>query len=381
MFSSKIRRVTALAVVPAAAFAALSLGTAVAQAAPVGQYQDSSVQIFDNPIPLQHIDAITSITAAASWAHVITGPYTTPTDLGNSITVVPVPSYMQAQLTAGGSFGTLTWSIVNEVNIPSGVLIGLNPASGLLTVAPPAGPVIANNNQDITVEIKVTDGTAVAFETLTAQPIIVAGGVINAINVTAVTDAVTLAGTNDNANGTVVFNSTSTPAVDPVTWAATNLPDGTNNAPGVTLTGNVLSATSTVPGAYNDMVVTDTDAMGATASDRFDILVKGGVISPSTPVLSGGHAACGVNHSRMNVFYMQSGDASWDHFTIVGPGAINGHNGWVYGNLGLNEAVYGGLLAGHGYTVYYQPVTGQGSSTPILGSHWGYVYFKAGQGC
>jgi hypothetical protein len=75
------------------------------------------------------------------------------------------------------------------------------------------------------------------------------------------------------------------------------------------------------------------------------------------------------------VYYIQSGAASWDHFTIVGPGAINGHQGWVNGHLGLNTAVYGGLEYHHGYTVYYQPVTGPGSTTPVPGSHWGYVYF------
>ena len=75
------------------------------------------------------------------------------------------------------------------------------------------------------------------------------------------------------------------------------------------------------------------------------------------------------------MYYIQSGAASWDHFTIVGPGKINGHQGWVYGNLGLNVAVYGGLQYKHGYTVYYQPVIAQGSTTPVPGSHWGYVYF------
>lgn len=411
MFSSKIRRVATLAVVPAAAFAALSLGTAVAQAAPVGQYQDSSVQIFDNPIPLQHIDAITGVPTTAVYAPCTTSlcapaPITPVTVALNSAPTV-VPSFSSATVKfsavdALGPFTPLTYSIVNTVNLPSTVGLTISNAgnTGEMKVTPiPAVnttcPYVAvTNANNISVTVKVTDGTAVGFETLTAVPQVIetglptgciippgALGFITQITVTAATDTVTLAGTNDNANGTVVFNSTSNPAVDPVTWAASNLPGGTNGAPGVTLTGNVLSATSTVPGAYNDMHVTATDAMGATADDRFDILVKGGIIGPSTPVLSGGHAACGVNHSRMNVFYVQSGQASWDHFTIVGPGAINGHQGWVFGNLGLNEAVYGGLLAGHGYTVYYQPVTGSGSTTPILGSHWGYVYFKAGQGC
>jgi hypothetical protein len=92
------------------------------------------------------------------------------------------------------------------------------------------------------------------------------------------------------------------------------------------------------------------------------------------PRLSKGHAVA-LSPVRENVYFFQSGAASWDHFTIVGPGKINGHQGWVNGQIGLNAAVYGGLEAHHGYTVFYQPVTGQGSTTPVPGPHWGYVYF------
>ena len=69
--------------------------------------------------------------------------------------------------------------------------------------------------------------------------------------------------------------------------------------------------------------------------------------------------------------------ASWDQFTIVGPGAINGHQGWVNAKGGgvVNMAVYSGLEANHSYTVLYQPVVGQGSSKAIPGTHQGYVYF------
>ena len=88
------------------------------------------------------------------------------------------------------------------------------------------------------------------------------------------------------------------------------------------------------------------------------------------PRLSKGHAVA-LSPVRENVYFWQSGAASWDHFTIVGPGKINGHQGWVNGHLGLNTAVYGGLQAHHGYTVFYQPVTGPGSTTPVPGSHWG----------
>jgi hypothetical protein len=92
------------------------------------------------------------------------------------------------------------------------------------------------------------------------------------------------------------------------------------------------------------------------------------------PRLSHGHATA-TSPVRETVGYTQSGAASWDEFYIVGPGAINGHKGWVHGNLGLNLAYYGGLEARHGYTVYYTPVEGQGSSVQIPGTRVGYVYF------
>jgi hypothetical protein len=134
----------------------------------------------------------------------------------------------------------------------------------------------------------------------------------------------------------------------------------------------VLFAGTAVSGDYKSVAVTATDAAGATSVVTFDAVVRP-VYAP-VPRLSGGHAVF-IGTSRENVYYVQSGAASWDHFTIVGPGAINGHQGWVNGQLGLNTAVYGGLEYHHGYTVFYQPVTGPGSTTPVPGSHWGYVYF------
>lgn len=320
----------------------------------------------------QRIDAITAIDAAASWAPFPPGTaFTTPTFLGSAITVTPVPSLIHVQFTAHGSFGTPTWTIVSENNIPAGVLIGLNPASGLLTVQPPTGPVIAANNQDITLTVKVTDGAATAFETLDAKPIIVSS-VINAIDTTAVTDAVTLAGFNNNVTGAVDF--TSTPA-----GAAFSL---ANSPAGTALNAGHLAGTSAIPSTedYTNVSVTATDAMGATAVDTFKLDVFGAVSGSDIPRLSGGRATEGINASRENVSFIQNNAASCDHFTIVGPGPINGHQGWVPGNLGLNVAVYGGLLQHHGYTVYYQPVSGPldcstHSTTPWPGAHWGYVFF------
>ena len=92
------------------------------------------------------------------------------------------------------------------------------------------------------------------------------------------------------------------------------------------------------------------------------------------PFLSHGHGTA-TAPTRETVSYVQGGSASWDKFYIVGPGAINGHQGWVDGQLGLNFGYYSGLEAHHGYTVYYTPVEGQGSNVQIPGSHGGYVYF------
>jgi hypothetical protein len=104
-----------------------------------------------------------------------------------------------------------------------------------------------------------------------------------------------------------------------------------------------------------------------------------GLVTPpvKVPVLTHGHGTS-TAATRETVSFDQSGAASWDEFYIVGPGAINGHMGWVNGKLGLNFGYYAGLeggVNGHGYTVYYTPVEGQGSTVQIPRTHTGVVYF------
>lgn len=75
---------------------------------------------------------------------------------------------------------------------------------------------------------------------------------------------------------------------------------------------------------------------------------------------------------------------AWYEFKITGPGAINGHLGWVHalGGGAVNTGVYSGLeggASGHGYSVTYTPVVAQGSSTPLPLSHGGYVFFITNQ--
>jgi hypothetical protein len=86
-------------------------------------------------------------------------------------------------------------------------------------------------------------------------------------------------------------------------------------------------------------------------------------------------AAVYVSPVRENVTFKQT-IGSWDEFKIVGPGPINGHIGWVQavGHGVTNAAVYGGLNANSGYTVFYTPETHK-YGHQILGTHTGYVYF------
>jgi len=207
---------------------------------------------------------------------------------------------------------------------------------------------------------ELSPGLAVGFVTVTVTP----GDTSSTDSVTLALDTVAL-NAPTNEGGAVTFST----APSGVPETAVNLPAG------VIFSGaaQTLTAGSAVPGDYKLMIVQAKDPAGATATEGFNAVIR--YTYAAVPKLSDGHAVEGTSASRENVYFVQSGAASWDHFTIVGPGAINGHQGWVNGQLGLNAAVYGGLEAHHGYTVYYQPVTGQGSTTSVPGSHWGYVYF------
>lgn len=261
---------------------------------------------------------------------------------------VQVPVADPVQFGATDSLGAaITWS---SGNLPTGFSLT---SAGALTLA--TAPVTA----PATFTVKATDGTAVAFATVNVGVGAAAVPAEDGVSVTP--DSVSLKAPV-NTNGTVFFPT--------VPWG---VPETLANGPAGAVFGNgVLSAGTAVPGDYPGVAVTARDAAGATAVETFTAVVRP-VYAP-VPRLSKGHAVA-LNPVRENVYYWQSGAASWDHFTIVGPGKINGHQGWVNGHLGLNTAVYGGLEAHHGYTVFYQPVTGPGSSTPVPGSHWGYVYF------
>jgi hypothetical protein len=90
----------------------------------------------------------------------------------------------------------------------------------------------------------------------------------------------------------------------------------------------------------------------------------------AVPVLSHGKAVA-TSPTRETVTWQQT-VPSWEKFTIVGPGAINGHVGWV--PPGTEVGYYAGLEAHHGYTVTYTPYTAKNGS-PISGANPGKVYF------
>jgi hypothetical protein len=320
------------------------VGLAVAAAVAIGG--GAAFAASDSPAAPTPIG--TSVTATEAYSDSISnitavfGSLATPITAAD--TQVPVGDDIQFGATDSRGFA-IHWSTV-----PAGFI---SSATGLTVALPAVGAV------PFTAKVEATDailGDAKAIATVTLSQ----GAAPGEDSVTIIPDTVVLPAPQ-NSNGQVSF-----PEPAGVTVTMADLPAG------VVASDGVLSSGTAVPGIYPNLFVTATDASGASATEDFTAVVKD--VYAAVPKLSDGSATF-VGTSREDVSYVQSGAASWDHFTIVGPGAINGHQGWVYGNLGLNTAVYGGLEYKHGYTVYYQPVTSQGGSTPVPGSHYGYVYF------
>lgn len=327
-------------ILAAAAVPVMAAGAALA----VGGSAHAATQTAPAPIGYTvaatnaHSNSISDITATfGTSATSVVGP-----------AAVQVPTADPIQFGATDSLGAaISWS---SSNLPSGFSL----SAGALSL--PAAPVTA----PVTFTVKATQGPAVALATVKVG---VGASTVPAKDSVSVTPDTVVLKAPVNANGAVSF-----PTVPRVHVAKTLA----NGPAGAVFRNGVLSAGRAVPGNYKNVTVTARDAAGATAVEVFDAVVRP-VYAP-VPRLSHGHAVF-IAPTRENVYFIQSGAASWDHFTIVGPGAINGHQGWVYGKLGLNVGVYSGLEYGHGYTVFYQPVTGKGSTTPVPGSHGGYVYF------
>lgn len=324
----------------AATVPAVAAGVALA----VGGSAHAATQTAQAPI---------GYTVSASNAHSdsisgITGTFGASATSVVGSTAVQVPTADAIQFGASDSLGAaISWS---SSGLPSGFSLS---AGGELSLA--TAPVTAS----VTFTVKATQGSAVAVATVNVG---VGASSTPAEDGVSVSPDTVVLNAPVNANGEVSFGTT-----------PSGVPESLANGPaGAGFSNGVLSVGSAVSGDYRNEAVTARDSAGATSVETFDAVVRP-VYAP-VPRLSHGHAVF-IAPPREDVYFVQSGAASWDHFTIVGPGAINGHQGWVNGQLGLNAAVYGGLEYHHGYTVFYQPVTGQGSTTPWPGSHWGYVYF------
>lgn len=342
------RRLAALGGLALAVLVPLSL-TVPANAVPLTTYSDSSVTA--NPLQLtDHGPAVSTVSVLPA-------------------SVAGAPANLT--FTASGGFSTHTFAV--SPGTLDGYTLAIDPSTGILSFTPvPSATHSLTSAVSFTVTATDTLG-AVGQDTVTLTPTFPPS-----TNVTAGQsphqNMGDIFGLNNNVTGAVDFSVT--PAPNPAdSFSANNLPGGTTIA-----TDGILTAISTIPGEYNEIPVLATDSQGAVAVEVVKLTVVGGVVRPTLPHLYGGHAVQ-INSVREWVYFVQGGAASCDYFTIVGPGGINGHHGWVPAHLGLNAAWYAGLDPGHGYTVYYTPVgtvngsCAGGPTTPIPGTHWGYVYF------
>jgi len=336
-----LRKILLAAVAPLAAAGALALSGAAQAAVPNGITATEA-----------YSDSVSSITAMfGSFAIPVNSP----------ATQVPDGAVIQFAATSTlNAFPGIHWS---ASGLPQGGVTDPTISAGQVTLQ--SGPLVPGTYTFKVDASELSPGLARGVATVVVTP----GDDSGHDSVSITTDLVVL-NAPTNANGGVTFSTV--PGSVPET--ASNLPAG------VIFDGaaQTLSVGTAVNGKYPLFVVRAADPAGAVATEGVIAVV--GPFFEGVPRLSGGRATEGVNPARENVSFIQSNVASCDHFTIVGPGAINGHQGWVPAHLGLNVAVYGGLLQHHGYTVYYQPVSGPAdcsthSVTPWPGSHWGYVYF------
>ena len=169
--------------------------------------------------------------------------------------------------------------------------------------------------------------------------------------------------------GLVISARTTSSDWQGLTISVTGLPDGLTFNANHTVTG-----TPAADAKSGDATVTATDAYGVTgtATIAYTVYPKPTPTPTPTPVpvLSHGKAVA-TAPTRETVRWQQT-VPSWEKFTIVGPGAINGHVGWV--PPGIEVGYYSGLEAHHGYTVTFTPYTAKGGS-PIAGARPGKVYF------
>jgi hypothetical protein len=97
------------------------------------------------------------------------------------------------------------------------------------------------------------------------------------------------------------------------------------------------------------------DAYNVSQANSGDITGVSYCIPPRGGIKLSGGRSHSVSPTRQNYSWVQSGP-SWDRLTIVGPGPINGHVGYVNAtHAGRITAYYTGLESGHTYVVTIQP--------------------------
>jgi hypothetical protein len=300
--------------------------TGTAHAAATLTYSDTSVSVASNTTPV--VDEFTGITAAS----------TTGLTPGASLTLTA----------AGNALGTLKWTNATAVSGTDTATLPV-PAAGAATVT-----------------VTVTDGKA------TAAVAVAATAATTGVDLTLTPDIVTLpVAATDNTTGTVSFGT-----------VAAGVAETLGNAPvGVALSGGSLSATTAVPGVYQNVTVTATGGGGAAAVETLAIDVKGSVVQPARPHLYGGHVIT-VNNNDAEIGWHYGPGVTCALTRTFGYGfTVNGspHQGFTCYNSskdapGTDVGYWSGLAAGHGYDIQLIPAGTNRQPLPNAQVGWIYIH-------
>lgn len=270
-------------------------------------------------------------------------------DLNNGQTLVGYPGLDLSGQTAPDAAG-MAWAAGNSATTYTNYQTAYTAVQANSTTVKDAY-IVEDASQPAGTANTLTDvqygGQTLGAGTVTVQPIarqtVTIGKATRALKVTAQT-------TSSDKNG--------------LTISVTGLPDGLSfNAATDTITG-----TPAADAKSGTATVTAQDAYGQTGTTTFAYRVEPAPLP--VPVLSHGKAVA-TAPTREIVTWQQT-VPSWEKFTIVGPGAINGHIGWV--PPGTTIGYYSGLEAHHGYTVTFTPYSAK-DGFPIRGAIPGVVYF------
>jgi hypothetical protein len=150
--------------------------------------------------------------------------------------------------------------------------------------------------------------------------------------------------------GALVPTAVSGPSSTTANWVRQFFPAGTRFS-----AGNFMLATWTWKYVDAKNCQTWIYANNVSAANSGDITGVSYCIPPRGGIKLSGGRSHSVSPTRQNYSWVQSGP-SWDRLTIVGPGPINGHVGYVNAmHAGRITAYYTGLESGHTYVVTIQP--------------------------